>query len=367
MRSSPAEAHRTWIRRHFTETGGILASATYQPYQRVWLRDHALVAQALLRWNFWPEVKQAAAFSARILQAEAPRMERAIQHSPQDPHALDEALHPRARYWPDGSWVQEPWAERQYDGVALNLWFLAEVAQRTGRWPVPLEVVEITARYLLHFWPTPCAGPWEMYETAVHTWTLGAVYRALNAVVPVVPEARQAAQQIRGFLEAHLTPQGLPRKMILHGQPVGWDASSLMLFLDFQVWPAQRAAPLLPLLDAWLSPDGIQLRRFVIPELGIRDTYFGGGVWVIPSVWAARIALHQGNPERAQRLLALLPPPSDPLPEQWPETAWDPAGRFWWHWKSLRENRGSPGPARPLAWSHAAVLNLLKDLEDHSS
>ncbi len=353
--------HRGWIRRHLTDTGGLLASVAYRPYQKVWLRDHALVARSLLRWEAWPEVRRAARFSARILTREAPRMARAATLPRDHPEALSEANHPRARYRPDGSWIREPWAERQYDGVALNLWFLAEVARRTGRWPVSLEVAEITARYLVRFWPEPCAGPWEMYDDARHTWTLGTIYRALQAVAPWFPWADAEAQRIHRFLETHLAPGGWPRKMLRRGRPMGWDAATLFLFLDLEVWSADsRARAFLRVLRAWLSPDGVRFRRFVVPELGVRDRYFGGGVWLITSVWAARLALRWGDPAPAQHLLERLP--EGPLPEQWPGTAWDPAGRFYWQIKSRRENQGVPGPARPLAWSHAALLDLLHDL-----
>lgn len=358
------EVHRQWIRRHLTETGGILASVAYRPYRRVWLRDHALVARALLRWRFWPEVNQALRFTQRILEQEAPRMERAARLPRGHPQALHDTFHPRARYRPDGTPFHEPWAERQYDGIALNLWLVAEVADLTGRWPVSREVVEIALRYLARFWHEPCAGPWEMYPEALHAWTLGAIYRAFEATAPEFPWTRPLAQEIRRELETRFLLQGLPRKMRYPQAPqaLGWDAAGLQLFLDFGVWPPDHphASRFLALLDRWLSPDGLGLRRFVVPEIGVRDAYFGGRVWVITSVWAARLALRQGNPKRAQALLSSLP--EGPLPEQVPGTAWDPAGRFYWQWKSLRENRGEPGPARPLAWSHAALLHLLYDL-----
>ncbi len=360
--ASLVETHRTWIQRHQTPRGGFLASLNYRPYQKVWLRDHALVALALLRWHLEPEVTRAARFSAWILEQEAFRMEQALALDSQDPRRFSEEFHPRARYWPDGSWVREPWAERQYDGVALNLWFLTRLGRETGNLPISLEVLEIGLRYLQRFWQTPCAGPWEMDPGAVHTWTVAAIGRAFREAKPWFPWAGTVAQEIQRHLQEHLGPQGLPRKMRYQGRALGWDAATLPLFLDFEALPADdgRAARLLDLLDRWLSPDGLRLRRFIVPETGTRDRYFGGGPWVITSVWAARLALKLGHRERALRLLRALP--QGPLPEQWPEEAWDPAGRFFWILKSRRENAGAPGPAQPLAWSHAEVLNLLHDL-----
>ncbi len=356
-----AASHIAWIRKHQTPGGGFLASTDYRPYQKVWLRDHALVGLALLRWQAGPAVQRAARFSVKILEQEAPRMARAAALPPGDPRALEEAFHPRARYRPDGTWIRQPWAERQYDGVALNLWFLMELEARTGRPWLSSEVLEIGLRYLARFWREPCAGPWEMYDQALHAWTLAAVHRALEAGTSRFSWVSPVVQELRAFFRKHLSPAGLPRKMWWQGRAVGWDAATLQVFLDFggilEPAPARR---LLALLDRWLSPDGLGLRRFVIPETGERDRYFGGGVWWITSVWAARLALKFGDPSRAWRLMERLP--EGPLPEQWPGTAWEPAGRFYWHLKSRSENQGAPGPAQPLAWSHAAVLQLLGDL-----
>ena len=358
-------SHRLILRLHQTPGGGFVASLDYPPYHKVWIRDHAFVTWVLQDLH-WDDLGQpAVAFLDRWLLQEIPKLQTLLTLTPGDPSFLDLAHHPRARYFPDLRPVPGPWLERQYDGSGLALAVLARAWPELR--PESREALKLLAQALIHVSRTPCADLWEMHDAWLHAETIGAIVFGLNEVSKIWPEFREPVQELRGWLREQFVYQGILRKMRKpqgEGPPIGLDAAVLLIWTWFGGLPSVDTQDILQhtleALYAHLSPDGVRLRRYVIPELKEHDTYFGGSPWVITTLWAVQAYLLLGDRNRAEAIFQRIAQ-DFPLPEQWPEDAQDPAALEEWHRRAEQETHGQTlGPPKILAWSHTEFLRTAR-------
>jgi GH15 family glucan-1,4-alpha-glucosidase len=347
---------------HKTEEGGFLASKDYEPYRKVWLRDHAHIALSLLRAGEIQAAREASNFSLKILERERGKFLRIVKIPKDSEDFFNEENHIRARYWPDLRYVESPWNERQYDGLALNLAFLSEFSMVTNS-PLPEETINPAIFYLLYVFDTPCADLWEMHENFIHSETLGAIYYGLSKIRKFTSlEVDGTLNRIKGMILKNIR-DGVLKKMCKGDETLGIDSSVLLLFGEFNVFsPIMENERIivektLDKIYQVLSPDGVGLRRFWILEWGERgkDTYFGGGVWCITTLWAGEVYLKLGKREKVIETLEYFN--EFPLPEQRPEVFNEKMLEFWRD-KTKGETGGIPGPANPLAWSHATWIDL---------
>lgn len=346
------EEHLEIIELHQTEEGGILASISYEPYRKVWLRDHSHVALTLYKFGRLENAKRATAFIKKVMEREREKLRKILQIPRNDEDFYNLENHPRARYYPDLSYVEEPWFERQYDGVALSLILLLE-ATKYG-FEVDRELLIDIGNYLYYVWGTPCADVWESFEEYIHLETLGAIYGALKLLMETVGYQREKELDnlriaIGSFIENY------PHKMkkSLDEKPIGLDSSVLFLFTHFgTLRDKSLLRRFLMALYEKLSPDGIGLRRYEIEEIKEFDTYFGGGVWCILTYLAGIAHTILNDRKKALNILDYCP---FPIPEQIvrDDIIFSKEWRSWW------QEREGGGPAEVLAWSHAIYLDFI--------
>ena len=350
--------------RYQSINGGILASSIYKPYRKVWLRDHAFASISLLfnGYDITPQIK----WLSTLFQLESSKVRILLEMDKNHPDILNQNLHPRARYTPHFQIINEFWSERQYDGVALSLALIALYKKYTCKFPVERKILDLFVDYLIKFHDTPCADQWEMHENFIHAETLGSIFFGLRNAAELYPRNSRKRLQLINFTDYLRTKihsfvkDGVLLKMKreLDGEACGLDSSVLLNFTLFDVIQDREIIKeTLNKLYESLSPDGMGLRRFLIP--GEKDVYFGGGVWYITTYWAAEAYFKLNEIKKAKKLL--LYRLRFPLPEQIIDDTliFDPQWKKKWMEISRKENNGIPGPADPLTWSNSEFARIL--------
>ncbi len=343
--------------------GGFLASPTYHPYKKVWLRDHSFITLALLEKGV--DITEEIIWLKKILEKEAPKIKNLLEIKKGDKKFLAQDYHPRARYTPYFEPFSEPWSERQYDGVALALATIIIYEYTKSERVLSEELKSLYHEYLLKVYDTPCADLWEMHDDHIHVETLGSIYFAVKQRVKQLKRGSQDWVELNNFLE-HLKGEILKfefngtilkMKKTLQSKPKGFDSSVLLLFTLFEVINEKDLLfNTLKELYYYLSPDGLGLRRFIIGEE--KDVYFGGGVWYITTYWAAEAYKIIGEKNKYEQLRCYRY--RFPMPEQIneDELIFSKEGKEFWIKKSKEENNRIPGPAEPLTWSISEYLRI---------
>ncbi len=343
--------------------GGFLASPTYLPYKRVWLRDHSFITLALLGKRV--DITEEIIWLKRILEKEAPKIKNLMEMRKEDKKFLNQEYHPRARYTPYFETFSEPWSERQYDGVALALATIITYELVKKEEVLSKELKSLYQDYLLKVFDTPCADLWEMHDDYIHVETLGSIYFALKQRVKQLRKGSKDWIELNNFLDYlkdeilkfEFNGKILKMKKTLQSKPKGLDSSVLLLFTVFEVIKEKDLLfNTLRELYYHLSPDELGLRRFIIEEE--KDVYFGGGVWYITTYWAAEAFNIIGEKNKYEQLRYYRY--RFPMPEQLVEgeLIFSMEGKEFWIKKSKEENNGIPGPAEPLTWSISEYLRI---------
>lgn len=367
MRTASSPSARTaWLARRSVEiildcqaaSGAFIAAPAFPQYRYAWLRDGAFIAHAVdaagrrdagARFHEWV---------ASVVLANRDGLERAIAagRSGRAPASTD---HLHCRYAADGSPGPDDWPTFQLDGPGIWLWSLRRHVRAGGRLTKEQgTAASLVGRYLAALWQLPSYDAWEEAPEHVHTSTLGAIAAGLRAAAGL---DQRLAEQLDPVAEAIVV------RLLERAQEVGhftkWegsqavDASLLWLGMPYELVPLDHphyAATVRRIEEELVSPAG-GVHRYR------RDTYYGGGEWILltaslGSVYARRD--HQDDRSRAERLRAWIEAQADAdgsLPEQVAARALDPARIEEW-----RHRWGQS--ARPLAWSHAMYLLLLRDL-----
>ncbi|MFP3854342.1 MAG: glycoside hydrolase family 15 protein [Anaerolineales bacterium] len=336
------------IKSNQAETGAFGASPNFEPYQYCWFRDGAYCAYAL---DLWGESEASAKFfswSAELILSQKDKMETGMQRA-WEGESLEEDMILHTRYTLDGRPVEGvPWANFQLDGMGTWLWALKQHLDRSEktdldeRW---MEAVETLRRYLAALWSVPCYDLWEEEARRLHIYTLASIWAGLNAWQGRGNGgAGHDGGQIRQFILNNGLVDGAFVRSI--GDPK-IDASLLGLALPAEILPGDD-----PRIVATVRRIEEQLRRGDGVHRNMRDTYYGGGAWLLLSAWLAKYYLDQGQLEQAEPLLAWVEEQAADqgwLPEQVPQNLNDPS--FLERW------RGFWGEiASPLLWSHAKYL-----------
>jgi GH15 family glucan-1,4-alpha-glucosidase len=357
--------------------GGYVACPTYPTYHYVWLRDgafcayalglhgehgsaaafHGFVARTLLRYHGLFEAVTTAGTDGVNVPHMPPTRFTLTGHLEQ-PHQSESGGQPVDPGSPaDGG--QAPWPNFQLDGYGIWLWALAQHV-RHG-YPLTADqqqAVALVSRYLQVVGAWNCFDCWEEHLQWRHTSTLGAVIAGLTAAAELVGDAAAVrhAEALRGLLADEHVRAGA---FIKHTGSDGIDASLLWLTTPFAVVPADD--PIMRrtverIIEELTGPSG-GVRRY------LGDTFYGGGEWVLLTAWLGTHMSAVGDLDGARQRLDWVESmftADGHLPEQVTEHPQAPDMVALWvmRW----------GPvARPLLWSHAMHLVLVRCLRDASA
>ena len=335
-----------------TREGAFLACPDYPTYRYSWFRDGAFVAEAM---DLWDRPDSAAAFHAWVIRTLRLRFELMEPPAPGEVPPPDRILH--TRYRPDGTPGGEDWPNFQLDGFGTWLWSYGRHVRRTGTRPNvdARDVVARLVRYLTALWDQPNYDCWEEHPDRVHPSTLGAIAAGLDAAAGILDDGAPAAVAAR--VRAHLLEHGVrDGAFTKHVGSDAVDANLLWLAVPYAVVPAgdpRARCTAERVREELTDPEG-GVKRY------LRDTFYGGGSWLLLTAAASRDALARGDRDVAERGLRWIEAQADDqgrMPEQVSRHLLAPA--------RLQEWVDLWGPvAKPLTWSHAAYLTAVRDLRE---
>lgn len=202
------------IRRNITSCGAAMAAQS-DHYQKHWVRDSALISQALTKYYVWmlplaTSTNDGSAMPARV-QNRRERLWSQLETKTRFSSLIQSAGHPdpeigngAALYSPDGAPILDEWGHPQNDGPALrasaHLKLIAVHPSKEGS-VVKDEIAsednlyamaKRDAEYVAENWSKPSWDLWEEFK-GMHFYTLMAQRKALRDVIRVA--------ELRGDLE----------------------------------------------------------------------------------------------------------------------------------------------------------------------
>jgi GH15 family glucan-1,4-alpha-glucosidase len=363
------------IERYQSESGSFIACPNFVTYGYSWLRDGSYIAAAMDQVDHH---ESAAAYHRWVSEVVIRYQEKVplIQSALAEGQILKDRDFLFTRYSLDGyeDLTDDSWGNFQYDGYGTWLWSLKECVDRGGDpemirqiWPA----VQVVLTYLTLVWKLPSYDCWEEHPELLHPYSLGCVYGGVTAALELSDELDLQVEKSKladtiADIKDHILSQGVSEgNLVKHIYPdpnqnpyceSGVDASLLGLIFPYQVIGIDSAIARKTLTEIKariLSPSGGVYRYE-------KDTFFGGGTWILLTAWLGWVEALSGDKTSARTRLDWIAEKADPqgwLPEQIADEMMYPEMEAPWVKKW--------GPvAKPLLWSHAMYLILYKTLEE---
>jgi GH15 family glucan-1,4-alpha-glucosidase len=338
------------IRAGQATSGAYVASPTFSQYGYSWLRDGMWIAYGMDKAGQGDSARAFHLWAAQTLL----RYEGAVDallatlargETPQESDYLP------TRFKLDGTLGQEAWTDFQLDGYGAWLWGLAQyVREHDDRdlWQAARPAVVLTARYLGALWQSPNYDCWEEHRHQIHPATLAALYGGLSAVDAY--EAGIVAAGLPEAIRAYTLANGVSHDghfmKYLGNEEV--DASLLWLALPYGLVSVDdpRFVATVAKIERDIHRAGGGVYRYRA------DTYYGGGEWLLLTLWLAWAYIEQGRRDDAAALVAWVEAQAredGEMPEQVEGHILDESYLQPWI-----ERWGTS--ACPLLWSHGMYL-----------
>ena len=330
--------------------GAYAACHSFSQYGYSWLRDGTWIAYGMDAVGQTASARAFHQWATRTLM----RYQTQVQHilaKLAQAIPLDETDYLPTRFELDGNLGREEWPNFQLDGYGAWLWGLVQFVEKHGDhdlWLEALPAVSLTVRYLTALWQSPNYDCWEEHRPHIHPATLAALYGGLNAVARHAPQLVPAdvPPAIRDFVLKHaLAPQGHFMKYI-GNEAV--DASLLWLAVPYGLVDLHdpHFQHTLHKIEQDIHRQGGGVYRY------LADTYYGGGEWLLLTLWLAWVYIEMGQLEQAKSLVAWVEAQAEAngeMPEQVDGHVLAPEYLEPW-----RTRWGTS--ASPLLWSHGMYL-----------
>lgn len=229
-----------------------------------------------------------------------------------------------ARYTLEGEEDRSDWPNFQIDGFGSWLWLTAEFVQRTGiDLPGPWkDAAERLWVYLSHVWRLPNNDCWEEFSDGIHPATLACVAGGIRVMAPRLE--REGAGALAGEIEAYLRESSAP--LGYYPKTLGGDAVDASL-----IWLAVPYGVVNP-----GEPEMVrtieEIEKNLLVEGGVKrygkDSYYGGGRWILLSAFLGWYYLKVGRIKEAAILrewIAAQSTEDGQLPEQVNDLVNDPS------------------------------------------
>lgn len=338
--------------------GAYAACLSFSQYGYSWLRDGTWIAYGM---DAAGQTKSARAFhqwAARTVSRYTDKVDYLLAKMERGETPNERDYLP-TRFELDGRIGAVDWPEFQLDGYGTWLWGLVEFVRShhdNTLWQTSLPAVTLTTRYLTALWQYPSYDCWEEFRDHIHPATLSAVYGGLRAVQSIAPELVSPGlpDAIQRFvLEKAITPDGHFMKYLGNSAV---DSSLLWIALPYQLVPVDdiRYQATVAKIERDIHRPGGGVYRYR------SDTYYGGGEWLLLTLWLAWVYCTQGQLNQAHELVRWVESqasPSGEMPEQVAGHLLAPEYHDQWisRWGTS---------ASPLLWSHGMYLLLKSLLKD---
>jgi len=203
-------------------------------------------------------------------------------------------------------------------------------------------------------WHYPCSDCWEENENQLHTYTLAAIFAGLESYSDIFtdPSVRKVAEQIRAFIFQNCISGDIFIKSISIPEV---DSNLIGLFIPYHLVSWE---------DPFFQNTLYRMQKELATPVGLhryrKDTYYGGGEWLLLTDWLGWAYMHAREYDRARSILEWTEgqiTSQGELPEQIPHALFDEASFSLWvkRWGPI---------ATPLLWSHAMYIILEKSMKD---
>lgn len=333
-------------------SGAYPACPNFPTYRYSWFRDGAFIAYAMDLCGQHDSARRFHDWAARAILRRGHVVARALLKARQnEPLEAQDILH--TRYLLSGEEDDEPWPNFQLDGFGAWLWALRQHEVLSG-WAlslIHLRAAQLAADYIAALWRRPCYDCWEEFPEHVHPYTLASIYGGLRAHAALAGAEHDAVlAEIHEFLLTRAVHQGRFVKFIGSTEV---DASLVGLATPFDAFPPDH-----PLIVATVQEIEARLQRDGGVHRYARDTYYGGGAWVLLTAWLGWHHARVGEQQKARDALRWVESRADAsgeLPEQIPVNLNDAS-----YYEPWRQRWGDI--AKPLLWSHAMHLILRQQI-----
>jgi GH15 family glucan-1,4-alpha-glucosidase len=361
------------IKKYQDQAGSYIASPNFEVYAYCWLRDGSYTAAAMDAVGEHSSARAFHTWVGQVIRRYRHKIVR-IQQALESGQILEDQDFLFTRYSLDGyeDMTDESWGNFQYDGYGTWLWALNRHYQVTGDRQLVADVwqsVQDVVDYLSLVWRLPSYDCWEEHPELLHPYSLSCAYGGMQAALALAEDCdlpldcdavASEAEKIRRFTLDNGVCEGVVVKHIYPETAKNpYCQSSIDSNLLGLIYPYQMVEPDSDLGQAILN----EIRNDLISVSGgvhryFKDTYYGGGTWILLTAWLGWVEMQMGDIGSAQTRLDWIADKADGqgwLPEQivdevlFPEMV-DP-------WVSQR------GPvANPLLWSHAMYLILNENM-----
>lgn len=343
------------IKKHQSDNGAYVACPNFNTYNYCWLRDGSFIAYAM---DVSGEHASSAAFLSWCNKA-IMSMEKSVEElleALEDGAFVEQSKYPPARFNLDGSLEGSDWPNFQLDGYGTWLWALTQHMELTGKKEIPREYLDsvlLVVKYLKKCWGHECYDCWEEHGDKVHPSTLACIYGGLKAVSPYLndPSIDNTVDAIRLYITSYCMHDGALVKYMGSDQV---DSSLLWLSVPFEVF-----APTSSVMEDTVK----RIEHDLTHDCGVhryqKDTYYGGGEWLLLSAW---LGWHYTMCGRLDDAI---------LQRDWVESQVDDEGHMT---EQVLNHVNKPEKiaewqalwgqvANPLLWSHAMYLVLANAIE----
>jgi GH15 family glucan-1,4-alpha-glucosidase len=335
-------------------SGAFSAAPNFPPYQYSWFRDGSFNAYALDITGHPENSEKFHNWCLRTILRYQPKITECISRV-EKTNEFPKDLFFHCRFTSEGDEVDGNWGNHQLDGLGIWLWSYKQHLDYLGNkkeHELNVPVLDLAASYLQKMWKFPCSDCWEENETKIHVSSLGAVYAGLMAhsLMCANSISLNAALEIKDFVMEKTNSKGYFQKSLDDPQV---DASLLGLAVPYEMADVNSPTfeqTLLRIEQDLVSPEG-GVHRYR------KDTYYGGGEWIILAAWYGWVKFKLGDFSAAQNQLTWIENQADlqgNLPEQ--------VCHNLLNLKTYPEWIQRWGPsASPLLWSHSMYL-ILNDI-----
>lgn len=347
------------ILKNQSQYGSFIASPSFSTYQFSWIRDGSFTAHSLDVIGEYTAAEKFYIWVNDVIESCAYKIQN-LEKALSEGKKVDDSCLLNARFTLDGKEENKSgWGNFQLDAYGTWLWALArhiQYSKNTKLLNKCRKSIDLTVRYISDLWNYPNYDIWEENCDKIHTSTLACLYGGLNAIEGYTDnsKANKIKNSIRSYIMTNCVKNSRFVKYIGTDEV---DASLIWLGIPFNV----------------VEPDDLIFQNTVktiendlLHGAGLhrykKDTYYGGGEWVLLSCWLGWYYSLTGEIQKAKEIL------------HWAESTADKNGflseqvfthllypEYYGKWV---EKWGEP--ASPLLWSHAMYIILKKEIEHRS-
>lgn len=255
------------------------------------------------------------------------------------------------RYNLDGQAEKDEWPNFQLDGYGTWLWALSQHIEATGKVELIKKYkrsIQATVEYLTCLWKTPNYDCWEENGDKIHPATLACIFGGLNSIARYLEdrEITNTAADIKQFVLENCVINGHLAKYL------GCDCVDSSL-----IWVSVPFGMLDP-EDEVMKKTVLEIESKLVHNYGVhrylKDTYYGGGEWLLLSGFLGWYHAVTGDIHKAKGFLDWIEKQADENGEMTEQVLYhvnDPD--YIVKWQNLWGDT-----AKPLLWSHAMYLIL---------